>query len=271
MRPLLLALGLLAVPFVFARPATAGFLPPCCVSESKIGHPPDPHNGSPIFVPAEVRRPDERALEAAAEAPVEVQVPLASAIAPPLPAVAEAIDPEREPERLGTEQSWPSGLNDHLSPCCQLEGESHPPDPDRESAAPILIGAYVRHGYDRALEGAVELPIPAKAPLVDATGIPLAAQRGVSEPVYRPDLLEALASALPGTRPGAAQMALAVLLLLTMGYVLLRPKLQPQRLEYRPAGRFPGNPEDWLQPGVASIPVVEPRRHAEKEREIELA
>jgi hypothetical protein len=74
-----------------------------------------------------------------------------------------------------------------LPPCCVIP----PPEPDdhadrhpEEAPRERVPATVTNRDAERLLEIAVELPVPAKAPLVNAIGIPLDAPRGVSEPEH---------------------------------------------------------------------------------------
>ena len=278
MRSPWLLLAPLAAPLLFISPVEAAdILAPCCVipGETNPGDPPHLENPSPILVPHEVTRPDERALEATAEAPIPVEVPLADAIGFPLERPPEAAVPVPEPVRARIVEpppmpvdpggpTAPAGLI-FLPPCCQVAGETHPPDYDPEDTSPILVGAEVRRGYDRALEAAAEVAIPAQAPRVDAIGIPLGERPGVSEPAHvtfssgnRPALV-APAPWLRAMQASADLIIALFVILLAIGFGPLgrrgrRLKLEPLTV---PAFR-PPLPDALLAPGPAPVPLFEP-------------
>ncbi|HEX8192043.1 MAG TPA: hypothetical protein VF552_04020 [Allosphingosinicella sp.] len=179
----------MAATIFFLNPAEAEVLPACCVSAGGETHGPDPRHSPHLLVPGEVRRPEERALEASAEAPVTRETPLVNAIGIPLNAERGV----SEPERVAVEHARPlqfdadgRPLPDVMLPCCHLvQGETHSPDP-RDERAPVLLTAEVRKRDEPALEAAVELPVLTEAPLVNAIGVPLEVRPGVSDPASRP-------------------------------------------------------------------------------------
>lgn len=188
--PMALLLAPLAAPLFFASPAEAAIGPPCCQPEAET-HPPDPHREpGPIFVAAKVQRPEERALEATAEAPVTADAPLVDAIGIPLEPVGEERRGVSEPAvvpvpMLASElQALQEDIGVNGPPCCQVEAEEAHPDP--KTPAPILVSAKVRNREERALEAAAEAQIQTAIQLVNAIGIPLDAERGVSEPAHVP-------------------------------------------------------------------------------------
>jgi hypothetical protein len=80
----------------------------------------------------------------------------------------------------------PAAAVDVVSACCVLApGESHPPDrhPKEEKLPRSLVPAEVTRPNERALEASAEAPIEREWPLVKAIGVPLDADRGVSERV----------------------------------------------------------------------------------------
>lgn len=229
----------------FISPAEAQTFPPCC---TEAGTPPadgDPEQDRPPFlVPAEVRRPEERALEATAEAPIPVEVPLVDAIGVPLEERPGVSEPEFVPARLRIVEPPPVPVDAVVPaaplgaiigpPCCQLLSEPHPPDAREPEQAPLVpIGAEVRKRDERALETAAEAPLPVETPLVDAVGIPLEERPGVSEPEFVP----ARASDRPARQRAIRandQLILAVLaILLAIGFGLSRCRRRPP-LELEP-------------------------------------
>jgi hypothetical protein len=303
--PWLLLTPLAALPFVTSPAGAVDVLSSCCVIAPAEDIHGDPHeHGEPILAPAEISRRDERTLEAAAEVPVPAEAPLVNAIGIPLDAQRGVSEPERvrivEPPPLRVDPNGPptpAGLIP-LPPCCRIVGEGHPPDP-HEEGPPLLVGAKVRSPGERALETAVELPIPAKSPLVSAIGIPLDAQRGVSEPVYRPAIVGSHSTQpdvegppcctrrsderAPVDAPwrwlrtleATAEVVVPVLLmLLAIGFRVLWRRRRPVRLEDQPTSprRFP---DELPLPDMAPIPVVEPEvalaKARRKGRELEPA
>lgn len=264
MRSLLLALGFTAL-FAFASPGQAQVLPPCCVSEGEIdGHPPDPHTGAPVLLPAEVTRRDERALSTSAEAPVEQEAPLADAVANPRDLPLIIVPPIREPI-IATDQQ---GLDDHLPPCCQIVGEVHPPDPDQTNKPPVLVGAEVKKRDERSLKAAVKLSIPVETPLVNAIGIPLTAPRGISDPIHRPAPADVAGSWLNTIEDRIALLgAVLALLLGIVGIGWWR--LRPERVADNPSLQRPCFSGERLLHNLAAsprpAPVSEPTRECEPE------
>lgn len=254
MRSLLLLIGLLAVPVAFISPADAQTGPPCCQPEDETTHPPDPHNRGPIFVPAEVTRRDERALAAGAEAPVNEETPLANAVALPTDELRVVVPIAREPI-IAADQTAPD-FDIDLSPCCRVIGETKPPHPHSEQPPLVLVGAEVTKRDERALEAAVELPIPVEIPLVNAIGIPLEAPRGVSEPAYRPTPIEATGPWLTRLDGRAALVVLAILLSLAI-FLHRWTRRRPERLEDRPSPKRPRYPFELLHPDVTRAPSFE--------------
>lgn len=245
MRSLLLGLGLLGVPFMFVSCAAGRVGPSCCQVVGET-HPPDPHNHSPMLLPADVRQRGEPALTANAEAPAEVEAPRANVIALPLgephvvavptpyePVIAvapDSDDPNTSPcclaerERQHSEPPFlvsaevrrpneryltanaeapvveevplvnavalpddeqrivvpttpepviaavPVADDSHGAPCCQVEGEAHPPDP--HTRGPILVPAEVSRRDERALTAGAEAPVEEEAPVADAIALP---------------------------------------------------------------------------------------------------
>lgn len=161
---------------------------PCCGAEAEPEDPP------PVLVGANVTSPDERALEAAAEAPVPDEIPLADAIGETLNELPELPEPGRQNAPIIAEgnRAPESGGFDDLSDCCQTEGETHPPDrhPEEEVSPPLVAAKVKNREKVGLLEMAVEAPITKEVPLVDAIGVPLypieEERRGVSEPDIRP-------------------------------------------------------------------------------------
>lgn len=269
MRSLLLLVGLLAV-LSLSSPARAGILPSCCVSEGEThpAEPPDPRNPVPILVPAEVRRPEERALMAGAEAPIEEDVPLANAVAIPVDEPRVVVPTTPEPIIAAYPEAPDFDLE--LPPCCQVEGESHPPDRDEEDATPILVGAKVKSPDERALEAGAELPIPVEVRRVDAIGISLLAQRGVSEPDYRPALVDAVRSWLSNLEGRTMPIAMALLLLLAILWIRW-PLRRPKRLEDQPSPPRPHYSGELLLHNLVSARSFKPTSEPTEERELEPA
>lgn len=296
MRSPWLFLAPLAAPLLFISPAEAAILPACCVTEGEThpGDPPHPENPSPFFAGAKVRNPEERALEATAEAPIPVEAPLADAIGIPVEEPTEAVEPVREPERVriveppplrvdADARPMPDGLI-YGPPCCQVEGETHPPDPrDPEDTPPFLVGAKVRSGDERALKAAGEVQIPAQAPRVDAIGIPLEERPGVSEPAHVPvsagnrPAFVAPGRWLRAMQANAELITALFVILLAIGFWLLRrrrwPRLEPEPFAV-PVTR-PPLPETLLASNAAPAtlfePVTAPAVKAAPERELEPA
>ncbi|MEA2885152.1 MAG: hypothetical protein QOH32_4408 [Bradyrhizobium sp.] len=300
-----LLLAPLAAPLFFASPATAGFAPPCCQRAGET-HSPDPHRQDGQFLtPAEVRRLAERALETSAEAPLERETPLLNAIGIPLDFVGEerrgVSEPEIvEPSASRTDPNGPRAPVDLIPtpPCCQIVGELHEPDPRNSEDTPVPVGARVKSREDRALETAVELPIPAQEPRVEAIGLPLDAERGVSEPAHRtvevgdhhidlPGCCTTRREDRPPVTAGApwtslralkadAEVALPVVLLLlaAIGFWFAIRRRRPQ-LELEPLPTARPTPDELPLPDGAPVPVPEPElalaRARQHERELEPA
>lgn len=269
MRSLLLLVGLLAVPSL-SSPARAGILPSCCVSEGEThpAEPPDPRNPAPILVPAEVRRPEERALMAGAEAPIKEEAPLANAVAIPVDELRVVVPTTPEPIIANYPEAPDFDLD--LPPCCRVEGESHPPDRDEKDAPPILVGAKVKSPDERALETGAELPIPVEVPRVDAIGIPLLAQRGVSEPVYRPAPVDAVGSWLSNLEGRAGPIAMVLLLLLATLWIRW-PLRRPKRLEDQRSPQRPLYSGELLLQNLLSDRSFKPPPEPTEKRELESA
>lgn len=257
MRSLLLALGLLAAPLSFVSPSAAQTIPPCCQPEGEAQHPPDPHNRGPIFVPAEVRRPNERTLTASAEASVEEEAPLANAVSLPVDEPRVVVPITREPI-IATDQEAPD-FDLELPPCCRVEGETHPPDLHKENASPILVGAKVKSPDERALEAGAEVPILVEVPQVAAIGIPLEARRGLSEPVYRPAPVDAIGSWLSTPEGRAALIAMALLLMLATVWIRWLRR-RPKRPEGPPSPPSPFYSGELLLHNLASVPSFKPTK-----------
>ncbi|MBV9929720.1 MAG: hypothetical protein JO013_02095 [Alphaproteobacteria bacterium] len=80
----------------------------------------------------------------------------------------------------------PSSAVDVAAACCVLApGEHYPSErhPEKEDLPPGLLPAPVMPPRERALQASAEAPIERERPLVDAIGIPLDSERGVSKPV----------------------------------------------------------------------------------------
>jgi hypothetical protein len=88
-------------------------------------------------------------------------------------------------------------------PCCQRNGETHPPDPHSD---PILLLAEVERLDERSLTAGAEVPIIREAPLVRAIGVPLEATRGVSEPEYVGVTVESAEPPAPDVMPPCCQV-----------------------------------------------------------------
>jgi hypothetical protein len=196
MRRTCLLLATVAAPLLFTGPAAAvDVLPACCVLAPAEGHPPERHPEEeklpPSLVPAEVARPNKRALEASAEAPIEKGAPVVNAIGISLDPSGEDRRGISEPERVQSVElpqsrvdpngpRMPETDSPYTSPCCQAGAEGHPPDP--HDTTPILVPAEVKWRDELALEATAEAPIVREAPVANAIGVPLDAERGVSEP-----------------------------------------------------------------------------------------
>lgn len=276
--PLPLLLAPLAAPLIFSSPAEAAILPPCCVSEgaSKPPHA-DPHEG-PINVGAKVKRPDERALEATAEAPITADAPLVNAIGIPLDEEERRGVSEPEHVTAGVRIVTPPpplapnpDIEIDLPPCCRAEAHSKPPHP--ENPPPVLVAAKVKSPDERALQAAAEAPVAAEAPPVNAIGIPLSAQRGVSEPAMSPAPVTKAADVdnhdaswrwLDPLRANAA-VAMALLLVMAVGFMLSarRRKPRPEPFLSLTGSPRPDAPAPQFEPEVAHAKA----RHAERERE----
>ena len=134
MRSPWLLLAILPVSFpaslAFASPAEAQVGQACCVGDGKTKVP-DPRHPQPIFLPAEVKRPDERALEASAEAPVAADGQRVNAIGFPLYPAEEDQRGVSEPELVPViveQRTMP--VFDILPPCCRAE-VIEPEDPPK--------------------------------------------------------------------------------------------------------------------------------------------
>ncbi|MEA3000844.1 MAG: hypothetical protein QOK17_2677 [Sphingomonadales bacterium] len=301
-----LLLAPLAAPLFFISPAAAfDFAPPCCQRAGET-HSPDPHRQEGQFLtPAEVRRLAERALEASAEAPVERETPLLNAIGIPLDFFGDerrgVSEPEIvEPSASRTDPNGPRAPADLIStpPCCQVPGELHDPDPRNSEDTPVPIGARVKSREDRALEAAVELPIPAQEPRVEAIGLPLDAERGVSEPTHRtvevgdhhidlpgccttrredrpPVTVDAPWASLRNLKADAEVGVPVILLLLAaIGFWFAIRRRRP-RLELEPLPVTRPMPDELPLPDMAPVPIAEPEvvlaRARQEEHELEPA
>jgi hypothetical protein len=240
MRSPWVVLAPLAPVLLFTGPAKAvDFLPPCCVVRNQT-RPDDPHHGDTRDFESEprhletvtVERPQERALEAAAEAQIPVDAPLANAIGIPMEPRGTGV-PEREPERAGLGEGQLSRSDIEGPPCCQTVGETYPPDPgETDDPAPFFIAAEIRGAYDRVLQAAVEAPIPAQPPRVDAIRVPLARGLGVSEPAHTPADATAAGSWLRVAEDNLVGIAaLGGCLLATFLWVVRRRPRAPRSVE----------------------------------------
>ena len=263
-----LLLASLAAPLFFISPAQAvDILPPCCGAQGQTrppkSHPPDrhPEEETPRFlVPAEVRSPDERALEAAAEALIPVEVPLVNAIGVPLEERPGVSEPAYLSKRARIVEPPPLRVDADIEglSCCQTEGETHPPDRHPEEATPILVPAKIRDRDGRALEAAAEVPIPAEVPLVDAIGIPLEERPGVSEPEFVPASANGRPAWLPGMQINAQLIIALFVILLAITFVLSRQR-RP-RPEQEAVPDRPPLPEELSRLVAAPVPPFEPFR-----------
>jgi hypothetical protein len=167
-----------------------------------------------------------------------------------------AVPPIREPVIAADNAAQDFDIE--LPPCCHIVGEAHP-DRHPEEAPPILVGAKVTNRDERGLEAAVELPFPAEAGLVDAIGIPMTAQRGVSQPSHRP-----VSAALKAW----AELAAPVLLLLLAIASWRRWRRRSRALE-DPTAPQPRLPDVLMRLVETPVPVLEPITAPAKERELE--
>jgi hypothetical protein len=278
----------LAAPVIFPSSSEAQTVGPCCAGEGET-HPPDPHNRGPIFVPAEVARRDERALEATAEAPITADVPLVDVIGVPLEEERRGVS---EPARVSvpilavppplpqTEELNPNG-----PPCCQAEGETHPPDRDPEETPPVLMAANVKSPDERALKAAAEVQIQTATQLLTAIGIPLDAERGVSEPAHVPaiagqraaldNMPDCCTTARDRARQPAAEVdapwawlramqtnaeviVAALIFLLAIGFLLRARRRRRPQLELEPLPSWRPLPGELPQPDAVPVPQPEP-------------
>jgi len=292
MRLLVLSLPLLltplAAPLVFSGPAVAAVLPPCCVSDD------DGRRKTPPLVGARVRSPDERALEATAEAPITADVPVVNAIGIPLYPLEEDRRGVSEPERVpAIAEAEIQGEEIDLPPCCQAAETqpNKPPHPHEKDAPPDLIAAKVKNReQQRLLTMAAEAQVEDSIQLLNAIGIPLHPvekdRRGVSEPARVP----AIAANLNGNRPddlpdcctaararqrppvsadapwswlnalrANAEVIVAIFLsLLAIGFWPRAPRRRREVLEDRPAPPSRPLPDELPWPDAAPVPQLEP-------------
>lgn len=305
MRSLVLSFPLLltslAMPLLLISPAEAQVIGPCCVGDGKM-KPPDPRHPQPIFVPAEVKRADERTLEATAEAPTTVEVPLADAIGVPLNELPELPRPVRERVPIIAEEgSGPIvGVDDHgsgsisLPGCCRVEA-IEPEDPPK-----ILVGAKVQNPDERALEAAAEAKFEKAIQVINAIGIPLYPvdedRRGVSEPEREPAIagkgptfdkmpdccvttpdrerqspvtVDAPWSWLDALRANAEVIVLVLVIVVAIGFALPRRRQRKPLLELEPFPWPRPLPDELPQPDAAPVPLFEPEVIEAKARQAE--
>ncbi|HEX8238255.1 MAG TPA: hypothetical protein VF574_00770 [Allosphingosinicella sp.] len=287
--PLPLFLAPLAAPLFFSSPAEAiAVLPPCCVREGEVEPPHADPETAPPSVSARVRSSDERALEGSAEAPLVTGAPLVNAIGIPLD--------EEERRGVSDPEFVPAGIDDHSDvPCCQTEGETHPPDRDPNEEPPVLITAKVKSPDERALKAAAEAQIQTARKLVDAIGIPLTSERGVSEPAHvpivaaTPDNPIDLPGCCTSTRvreptpvtvdaPWAwlramqawAEAVIPVLFILMAIGFLLRHHRRRLQMELEPLPVTRPLPDEPPLPDAAPVPMLEPEVVKAKARAREL-
>lgn len=283
--PLPLLLAPLAAPTLFTSPVEAAILPSCCVAEG--GSRPDdrdPEEEPPLLVGAKVRSPEERDLEASAEAPITADAPTVNAIGIPLYPVEEDRRGVSEPERvtvpiLAATPSLPQGedLDIETTPCCQ-------PAIEREDPPKVPVGAKVTNPDERALQTAAEAQIEKATQLVKAIGIPLYPldedRRGISEPRRTPaeDADETPATAdglgrwLDAVRANAEAILLALLLAVAISFAISarRRRSRSDREPFPWPRPMPGEPS---RRDTAFVPRFEPEvvrakaRQAEREQQ----
>jgi hypothetical protein len=260
----------------------------------------------PSLVPAEVKRPAERALEATTEAPVSTEAPLVNAIGVPLDAERGVSEPERvrivEPPLVGADPSRPrvpDVESPFTVPCCGATPEHPHLDPPH-----LLTGVKAISRDESALEASAQAATPVETPPVNAIGIPLEERPGVSDPVYvpvrasqlpAPDVLSPCCTVsrrrdnpapvtvdapwrrLDAHRANAKVIVTVLVLLLAIGFWLSRRRRKP-RLEQEPfPKRRPLQPDELPRPDVAPLPQPEPEvaaaiaRATEAEQELESA
>ena len=231
----------------------------------------DPEQDLPRFlVPAEIRRHEERALEAAAEAPIPVEFPLVDAIGIPLEERPGVSEPAFVPAPVWIVDQ-PSVPVDAVvpgvplgpipgPPCCQDLTEMHPPDArEPEEPPPVLVGAKVKSRDERALEAAAEAPIPAEVPLVEVIGIPLEERPGVSKPEIVPASTGDRPAWLSVMKANAELIIALFVMLLAIGFLLSRRRRPRRELEAAPVpARRPPLPYELLRPLTMPVPLFEP-------------
>lgn len=299
--PLPLLLAPLAVPLIFASPAEAAFLPSCCgtapASDADDREPED----EPVLVGARVRSPDERALEASAEAPITADAPLVNAIGIPLYPIEEDRRGVSEPERvtvpiLAVLPSLPHAedLDIETASCCQ------PPASAPEGPPKILVGAKVQNPDERVLEAAVEAQIEKAIQVISAIGIPLYPvdenRRGDSEPARKPAIVTKRQGAeidgppcctardrerqspvtvdapwrwLNVLRANAEAIVLALVMMVAIGFALPRRRRRKSLLELEPFPWPRPLPDELPQPDAAPVPMFEPEVIEAKARQAE--
>ena len=248
MRSPRLFLPALVVPLLlFARPAAAvDILPSCCVLPLGEGHPPDGHPEDtlpPSLVPAEVTKPDERALKAAAEAPLSKEAPLAVAIAipeektPRVPVpVSNAIVPER-PVPVPT------------------------PPPTINQIVPVAVDTQRAASSPPRAQQPLTDPHATPAPTTESPFVPTCCQseRDSDHHDHHPTLVarpvEPRRHMAMITKAEVA--AAALLILLAIGLWIPRPRRRRERVEDRPTPprEFP---DELPLPDASPLPLAEP-------------
>lgn len=226
MRPVFLAVGL-----IFAAPAEAAVLPSCCVSEGgelDIEEPP------PIFVGADTRRPNERALQEGAETPVPVDFPFL--IVRPVPAdeprepASPAPAPIRVPVPVTVNSPEPvrRDVDIETEPCCgPPAGET-----DVEEAPPFFIAAKVPPLAE------TENKTRAEATTSPETMVPAAVRTRI-EVSLGAALRQAGVVGVRGLPGSAAGLAAALLLLVMATGMLIFCRRRPRPTSQQGVGKWP--------------------------------